>query len=277
MSERSALRELVQRRYQWTQELEELHAQVRPMEREILRLEFAARRQQEDVSALEGFSITGLFMGGAKKEERLEQARRKAAQARAAESAARFRLESLRGSIASREGELRASQGSEGSLAQLLSPDAPGFAQVKQLMEHTGRLPMLLSEIGKKQEALRSILQQAGEIHTHGDMRPTATGGRFNDAYAAQRRHSRLCQGLLEELEGLLAEYNALAPEPVSAAGLWRGDPDYWTGAQIEEAIFDRLVGVENWLRELEQALTGDRSLRELEQKLRQCLLDVSE
>lgn len=268
MSEIEKLRQTVRNRQTWLRELEELRAQVRPAEREILRLELKEQLEQEDVTELEGFSVKGLFMSRARKEEQLEKERQEAAAARSALEAARFQLESIHRSIAFREAELRACQGSERELV-LLTGDPEALA----LLERAERLPVLTGAIREKQEALRAILAQSDQFHVYGDIRPTGTGGRFNNAYAAQRGLSRQCIPLTEELENLLEEYRAIVPGTTLPEAPWAEDPGYWAGAQTEDALFDRMVGLENWLRPLEKLLAPDQAEETLWQNLRQHLL----
>lgn len=281
------LRQTVLQRMALEQEREELLAQEKALRQEVRLLTRQAEEAREAEEGLRG--ITGLLLQlTGKKEERLAQAQRAAASARAAQQNGEFRLHTAQDRIAAVDEELEDTWPEEQAWLNQMEPycDADSLAPVKRHALNLQQALRLRRKIPEQAALLQPLVEKALVYDAYGDVRTDLSGGRYNNRARALREQNRLCQEALDAYVSVVRACASLLPEVLQVEwdGPWTA-PEYLLEPSTEFRNADmtgRLENVQSWPVRLERALQrNDEALNREATKamnaLRQLLLAAQE
>jgi len=286
MNERKALQSVITTRIELEEEAAALAAKLPSDRRELERLTRVAQTYHDELESIQGSGLKGLFLRiTGRQEERVEQAQRQAAKAKAEAGSVQFRVDTAENRIAAIEKSLMETQSKEAEFHQLIRQHFPNDPALISAQNESTQFSEAFAKREKIQEEMSVLLQlvdQAIRTHTYGDMQTSATGTRYNRRAHTLKEHCLLVEEQLATFCMAISAYNELVPEDLrdELEGPWTGNDAYLTEPLSDPELLSRLIGLQDWTQRIKRGWKKSNSIlksnqRQANNRLRYLLLSL--
>ena len=279
------LRALLAHREALELELAELEPQLRPLERENLRLQIEVNNKQLDADSLSKPGLRTLFLGWTgKKEAARTTALRELRNAREQLHSTTFRLETLRSRVEAIRQELRTTSEAEADCLRLWKEQTGReHEEADQLMRRVMEDTALSERFFRELKTLKDRLSVLDSYYATGDIQTDLTGRRYDNKFHTMKKHASPCQdaltSFLKSFDAYTSRYKPDLQFPVPDSRIMQAD--YLTAPSFDaRELYEQAERVSAWISQLEHRLKVQKAAVEAEQlaclrALRACLMTL--